>query len=366
MQTLLQVLVIMLGLIAAVGIAMIVVRLLAEINVIFTYVPEGRGRIITLNGKFTRAVLSLTGYTFRSDTKLVEFDVEKRRIVTDEYTERPETDDELIQRLDPHPWDVVPDRTHRSYSTLNPLNYLSGVYWVGIPPFADIFRHVFRWTSYEQTGEQSTERVPKPHEKELDYFLVQTDVYYVIVQNAETSGQEERLPVSIEVLLTLRIANPFKAFSRVQRWLELVTDQTDSRVRRLVGNMRYNDIVGQEESVSFEIGKAIADLSDELFREYGISMEKVQILSVDPPDELREITLAQYTATERGKATVITARKAAEARRIEADAEEQYIRRTDGVLAEINPDALRWYGVRKGNLTTLVESGAIRLPGGKE
>lgn len=352
-----QILVLPLGLVAAFGIIVMIVRLLAEFNVVWTYVPEGRAKIITLNGRFERVVMSYNGYRFRRDYELTREEANNPRYIEGEL--RGETLEEIRQRIEPHPWDIIPDLTGHTMSR-GRFPFLSGIYWVGLPPFAEVFRHTFRWTSFEQTDE-SPDRVPKAREEEMDFALVQDDVYYVAIKSAETSGSTERLPVDVQILLTARIVNPFKAYSRVQRWLELVTDQTDARIRAYIGEHRYEHLIDDPETAAMNILEKIADLTDEFLGRFGVRVDKVQILSIDPPPDLRELTLARYKADQEGEALVITARKKAEARAIEANAEEDYIRKTDGVLAELGAEALRAHAIKNSNLTTAVTIGGSEL-----
>lgn len=369
------------GLLAGLSIFVIVATLVwfaTEFNILLTRVPQGYGRIIEVNGEFAKAVMTYRGHQFRGDSGATTSELAKvDQLVRDghltlgpewETGEYNNIEDGFVRRayafLGIDEWDVMARSTLGEDDGLfNPFRYFRNIYWVGLPPFAGIYKHVFRWTSYEQKGD-SAKRVPVPHEEEQDFWLAKRDIYYVVIEDAETAGRTERFPVNVQLLLTIRIVNPMKAFSRAQRWLELVTDQLDSRTRRFIGEKTLDELIDDRtddnDKLSSELSDSSWDLVGEFRRIYGVDVEKIQILQIDPPKELRELTLKEYAATQEGIATVIKAENAAKARRLEADAEQEYIDKTLGRTVELGgPDAVKWGAVRDGKLTTFVDGGGI-------
>jgi len=88
-------------------------------------------------------------------------------------------------------------------------------------------------------------QVIKPaHQEKIDYIIVQDDIFYTFIGGAES---KDLLPMDIQLLLTIRIVNPYKALFRVQNWLEAVQNQTKPALRGFAASKTYIDLIKKKE-----------------------------------------------------------------------------------------------------------------------
>ncbi len=252
--------------------------ILAPSNRFFTFVEEGTVKIIMKAGRFERALIQWKGHTFDRWNP----DEIGRWNVRDEDAEHKELH---------HPF--------------------GGLRFYGFWPLMDIYIYTFKWTGVAEDGKVD------PHPKEtLDYILVEDDVYWFELVRAE---DKNLLPLRVEVLLTVRVVNPFRALFNIQNWLEAITNRTRPLVRDAMTTDSYENLIKQQERLGLTIMKRLEEgaiLEPEFKDRYGIEVRKTEIKEIDPPDEYREITLKKYIA-ERQREEVVTLADA-EAKRIEA------------------------------------------------
>lgn len=255
---------------------LIVYFVLAPRNLWFTFVKEGTAKIIVRGDKFEKALIQWKGHTF---------------------------DDK---------WKVIPkDERHKE-----PWHPLGGFRYYGFWPIKDIYIYDFQWTGVKENGEID------PHPKEtLDYVLLKDDVYLAKVEKAEDIN---RLPLDLEILLTIRIDNPHKALFTVQNWLETVINRSRTRVRNTVTAKSYEDWITDPGAIGNQTMDKLKEegiLEEEFIQRYGVEIRAIEIKDINPPEDYREATLKKYLAEmEREKILV------------EADAEKQRIKEIYGAI----------------------------------
>jgi len=247
---------------------------LAPRNLWFTFVKEGTAKIVVKGDKFEKALIQWEGYTFDKE------------------------------------WNVV-----KGKESWHPFG---GLRYYGFWPLCDIYIYDFAWTNVEQDG------TVKHHPKEtLDYILLKEDVYYFKVEKAE---DKELLPLELEIVMTVRVVNPYKALFRVQNWLETIINRARPAVRDAVTQKRYDELIKDKEAVGKEIYKILTrrKLLEEFQDCYGVEVRKIEIKEINPGKEYREATLKKYLA-EREKERIITLAEA-ERQKLERIAEGEKIR----------------------------------------
>lgn len=321
-------------------------------DIFFKRVEEGRARAVMLNGQFSKMIMTYKGFKFGR----------------------------VKNPGDPASyWDIVLDEEH-SWVRHIPIfgGLIGGLKWIGIWPFAEIHRYTFDWVSWDlpKTGSGSSsaritasEKTSIPHTERLSHILVQKDVYYMRVGEAETrlnpngpvsdtptGGQKPRfepgIPVDLELLLTISIVNPYKALFRTQHWLELVTNQLEAFVREFIGRRQFEELFADTEASSNKLTAFLKKETDRIMKEFGVHIELIQIQSVQPAGDLagkyRALSTLAYEAQQ--KAT---------ARETEAGAEKTFLQKTLGAAAK-NPatlEAYKWQQIGESNLTTYMEGG---------
>jgi regulator of protease activity HflC (stomatin/prohibitin superfamily) len=331
-----------------------IVRKLAEMETFFATCKEGQARGITWNKKFSRFIMSYAGQCFAG-----ELNKNLREDETD-Y------------------WEVVPDTrpTHKK-SFFKKL--FRGIYWIGIPPFAEIPGYRMTWIEWgypkKTDGTVSINKAPISHEETISHILVQSDVYFVRIPSAETSGG---VPFDVSFLLTINITNPYKASYRIQHWLEAVTNQTEGTTRVFIGTMEASELFTVKEDTdmktvgkftlsptsSVKLLKALKERFKEFKDEYGVFVELIQIQSVEPAgtdaEKFRRLLTMEYEARQNAKRVLIEADAEANKIRKVAEAQRDAAREVIGAVASIPGGAEIYHSQQVGslpNLTTYVEGG---------
>lgn len=235
----------------------------------FTIVPEGRAKAVVKMGSFEKFLIQWKGFKFDSE------------------------------------WNVVPgEERHHPFG---------GLRWVGIPPFWEVYRYKFSWTGVDVNGELI------PHKKEeLDYVLLMEDVYWAKISAAE---DKDSLPLDIELLVTMKVVNPYKALFQVQNWSEMVMNRLKPLFREYVAGSSYQDLLKKKTEAEEKFYQMIGTIAEEEFENYGVQIVEngIEIKNIDPtPVEgipsIREVTLRKYVA-EKDRERIL----------VEADAERQKI-----------------------------------------
>lgn len=234
-----------LGIIGIFGI-IILVYLLAKNNIFITFVKEGTAKAILKYGQFHKIVMSYENHIL--DSK----------------------------------WDV--------FKPSDPVrrNIFGGLRWVGIPFIKSVHTYNFKWTSFEQEQEEG-KLVQKTivRKEKIDYILVQDDVYYTFIREAESKGL---VPLDIETLLTIGIVNPYKALFKVQDWLETTLNQFKPVLLGYVRQREFEELAKEKEQSEDAVHKLLGDseIDENLNKDYGVHIKKIGIVNVDPAGERGE------------------------------------------------------------------------------
>lgn len=256
---------------------------LAPLNICFTFVYEGTAKIVVSGKAAVGILIQYRGHTLD-----------------------PNTGD--VSSIFDSNGNAIPGKKEESH-------LFGGLRFYGIWPFLDIHTHKFSWTAMSQGGEA------KEHPKEThDYIGLFDDVYWFEVVKAE---DEELVPLNAEVLARVRIINPYKALFVAQDWLEMLINLVKPLVRKEISDSTYEKLTAARESLGKKIYTGAFDLWQELERSYGIKVLGIEVKEIDPPEELRALTLKKVTAL-----------REAEVVAIEAEAEKKRISTVYQALAE--------------------------------
>lgn len=286
------------GIVAVLG----TLYLLALNNIFFAFVREGTAKAIRKFGEFQRIILSYKGY------------------VLDEE------------------WDVKSvgkvGEVKAGDIALRPKGFhIGGLYWVGIPFIHDVHRYRFRWTSFaqkEEGGKLAQETVT--HYEEIDYVLLQDDIYYTFIREAEAKGM---VPVDLELLLTIRVVNPYKALFRVQEWLEMTQNLLMPALREFAGTRTYEELVKVRSQTEREqdIILALGGVGSYIEKDYGVRVKHARLKDVNPSGERAKVY--EEAATKEWQA-----QKEAERIKVLADAEAGRVAKEFGAVKDLGPDGL--------------------------
>lgn len=252
---------------------------LAPSNHFFTFVKEGTAKFIVRGDKFEKCLIQWEGWTF------------------------------VYDKAHPDKWNVIKgDEKH----------FFGGLRFYGLWPLFDAYIYKFRWSGITEEG--NVQR----REEWLDYVLLKDDVYWCKVDKCE---DKNLLPLEIELLLTIRVKNPYKACFAIQNWLETVINRTKPFIRTHITQKSYDEWIGTRKALGKELMRKLylVKLLKEFDDSYGIEVKRVEVKEINPPEGYREKTLAPYLAELDKKAVIIQAEGERQAAITKAEGERKRI-----------------------------------------
>lgn len=283
---------------------------LAEGNVLFTHVKEGTAKAVMVGGDFSHFVMALRGYHV-NDPNTAWYD----ESVPD--------------------YEIVKNERGKKYEGQGLLARKFGLRYVGIPPFYSIKKYHFDWT--EPRGGKPWER----HE-DTEVIYVTSFPYILKLPAAETA---DRIAVTVEFQVSVRVVNPYRALFDTENWLELVSGAIMGAARNYVGQRGYTELVSEYKAAKDagtspsvispfsvplrELSKVCADGTPGLHELYGVVIERGDIQSVEyAGDNPQFLTAAEeaFIADQKRYATETNATAEANAKLTLAEAESKSIR----------------------------------------
>ena len=243
---------------------------LAPRNYFFTFVTEGTAKIVVKAGGFFKILIQWKGYTFDENQNVVS---------ENEWMK----DSEVVAAGMPG--------AKRYKESWHPFG---GLRWIGAWPIFQIYLYRLRWTSVREDGTYSS------HDEVLDYVMLKDHIYLVRVEGAEDA---DMVPLDVDLLLTMRVVNPYKAIFRVQDWIELVTGRTMPLFRRYVAVNTFKDLKSKTQEAGGEVWQRLdalvnghPSLIDEFRTDYGAQIKEggVEMKEVTPPKEYQEAAARKY------------------------------------------------------------------------
>lgn len=173
----------------------------------------------------------------------------------------------------------------------------------GLWPLLDVFIHKFRWTTIREDGKED------PNEEWQDFVLLLAATYKQIVTDCE---DKNALNLTLEIILTLQIEDPYKAKFLIQDWLEYTKNQVLAPfIRGYITQDEYalwltkKGILGPALLKEFGDSGQAAGLKDD----YGILVKKIEVKQINPSDPaMREVTLKRYIAEKSAEAVIASAK----------------------------------------------------------
>jgi hypothetical protein len=313
---------------------------LAKRDFIFTTVAEGEAKAVMVNERFSHFIMARSGYDFACNT---EGDVSR--------TSHDPADD----------WNIIKNDDSESSKRKGILgrytpSLLNGIYYIGIPPFRQIYRYRFEWFSLEHKDGKST-LVPGHTDDpttRLDYILVQSDVYVAVLDAAECA---DNVPLHAKVVVYGRIENPYTALFGVEQWLESTFNLVLGRMRTYFAKTSFNELLkaGNDEdnkSTERDIGAYCKDVIAKVRSDFGFMIERIQLQDIEPAGDLAQEFI-------RASTQLYVAEQKAAATKAEASGEAHRVKSVYEVLAN-TPGAFEAYKaeqIAKSNLTVWVEGG---------
>jgi len=217
-------------------------------NIFFAFVEEGTAKIIMYMGEAKKGLIQYTGFRIDED------------------------------------WNIVPRRRKRSL--------LGGLKFIGFWPMSYVYKYRLRWTSVRENGEAVS------HEDQLDSVLLKEKIYSIRMKTVE---DKNNMPLNIDILVTLKIINPYKALFIAEDYLELVLNRTRPLFREFVGGVAFSELKTKKQRAGGEVWKKLLreNLIQEFEKDWGIKIKDggIEITDVNPVSEqYRKATTQKYLA----------------------------------------------------------------------
>jgi len=205
-------------------------------------------------------------------------------------------------------WNVLNDTDQPNNKRLKQFLGLSGVYFLGIPGLHSVHKYKFRWNSLKQAPDSTTKEAGgiyfTSHDEELDYIILQQDVYYARIESAEDKNM---VPLNFDVTLPIRINNPYKALFVAQEWLEMTWGIVLPALRRFVAKQEWGDLSQRIQDKEKDFIKDIIQEFNNLDNSFGVEIasDKFRIIRISPAGKRAEMYEAaatkQYEAEQKAK-----------------------------------------------------------------
>jgi hypothetical protein len=242
---------------------------LAPRNKFFTFVPESKAKIVVRGDGVKKILFKYSGYAMDLEGNILQ-----------------ETE--------------IPPQSLLRKSESRWTRLFGGLKWYGWWPLDDILVYKFRWTGIRESGEIIR------REEWIDYILLRSDVYWMKLEKAE---DKDLLPLDLEILLTLRVVNPYKALFNIQNWLEAVINRSGPLMREYIAEHKFEELIAKKQQIGGEMRHSLEErgVLEEFYNNYGIKVEAIEIKDINPPTEYREATLRPFVAEQDKKAIEIKA-----------------------------------------------------------
>lgn len=264
------------------------VFVLGRYNMYFTFVQEGTAKIVTVGDAFSRALIQWKGRTFAYRlsgvdrwTVIEEGRYVERIHVGEDEEGKPVYEEEF--RWESEPW-----------------HPFGGLRWVGLWPLCRVHTYPFRWTGVHEDG------TPKSHEEVLDKVMLKDFVYFAELADAEDT---DMVPLTVKLLITIRVVNPYKALFEVADWLESVLNRIKPLFREFIAHHPYATLISEKQAVGGDVWRelALAGVIEEFERDYGVHIKEggIEMKDITPQPEYQKLAALKYTAQRRREQAVI-------------------------------------------------------------
>jgi K+/H+ antiporter YhaU regulatory subunit KhtT len=205
--------------------ALTFIKVAADRDFIWTKVREGTAKaVVGAGNKFVKFLWQYNGYKLITTTE-----------EANKYNESHEGKITTKREM----WDIAEEQDNALTGTKNLLwdkLGLGGIQYYGLPGLHQIYSYKFRWNSLRQNEGPGATRSGggiyfQSHSETLRYILLQADVYYARLEQAE---DQRMIPLDVDFTIAIRIKNPYKALFKVQDWLEYVWGQILPAIRQTI------------------------------------------------------------------------------------------------------------------------------------
>jgi hypothetical protein len=267
--------------------------LMAQVNFIFTEVPEGRFKVVTRFGGHKKTLLNKEGY------KLAEAD------------ELDASGNPVVLK-----GDIVPLKPGEQA----PPTLQGGLFLIGWPGIDRLFATNMKFLKSLSSGSIES------HSEELqDTFYAKVDYNYAIL--FRDCEDKNNLPLIGHATLLANVTGPYRSLFRTKNFYETMVGLVLPSIRECLKGYSYDELKDKDDLDEI-IWQALNEpnpkgrtkpgsattmsVREQLYEDYGVEIIALRIVNVDPADaKLRELTLIKYRAEREADAADAVRRKEA-------------------------------------------------------
>jgi regulator of protease activity HflC (stomatin/prohibitin superfamily) len=306
---------------------------LARHNLFFTLVEEGKIKVILHNKVFKKAIMRYMGFHLDKNQNVVQ-NLRREKLTFEEARQKGYKWDGAKRRKEDKRWYGYWLLFCKFYKSLMG----GGLAFVGLWPFYTVHTYQFRWWSLKDGK-------PTEHDELLDYVYAKSESYWAELKASQTAGM---IPLNVELVLTIRVVNPYKSLFRTHQWLEFAISRLDPYIRQYIpySELKFEDLIkvkqGPDSPLFVFLGTSKVKLTSEekqllrnegrsereieakemadkgilwiLWEVFGVDIQSIEFRSITTTDKEYEKAYTQKALAEQEKAkTIIQAEGQAQA-----------------------------------------------------
>lgn len=168
------------------------------------------------------------------------------------------------------------------------------------------------------------QRIMQPGLNVLIPFIDRVRIYHDLrIQQTNVPPQKvitkDNVQVEIDTIIFYQIVDPELATYGISNYEYGVRNITSATMRQIIGNMELDETLSGREKISMEIRLAL----DEATERWGVRIERVEIVDINPPKEIQEAMEKQMKAERNKRAIILEAEAAKQDNVLRAEGEKQ-------------------------------------------
>lgn len=119
----------------------------------------------------------------------------------------------------------------------------------------------------------------------------------------QTTITKDNAPVTIDMLVFMRVVDPEQAVLKVQDYKQASRGMAITTLRAVVGDMNLDDVLSRREQINATMQNRLDEVTDR----WGVKINAVEIREILPPRDIQEAMSRQMSAERTRRAAVIEA-----------------------------------------------------------
>lgn len=132
---------------------------------------------------------------------------------------------------------------------------------------------------------------------------------------------KDNVKILIETVFFYTVIDPKRATYNIQNFVNGIQNITSSNIRQVVGHMELDETLSGRDRISLELRKSL----DEVTETWGVRIDRVEIIDIQPPQEIQNSMEKQMKAEREKRANILQAEGERQAAILRAEGEKQAV-----------------------------------------